>query len=50
MNGSVKRVDVADEGELNKIDVATTGQLEDAPTYTVDLCLSRRWTCSPRMS
>ena len=50
MNESVKRVNVADEGELNENDAATTGQLEDAQTYTVDLSPSRRLTCLPRMS
>ena len=50
MNESVKRVNVADEGELDETDAAITEQLEDTPTYTADLDPGRRLTCSPMMS
>jgi hypothetical protein len=50
MNESVKRVNVADESELDENETATTERLEDTPTYTADLDPGRRLTCSPRMS
>lgn len=50
MNESWKRVNVADEGELNENDAANNEQLEDVSTYTANLYPCRQWTCSPRMS
>jgi hypothetical protein len=50
MNESVKRVNVADESELDENENAIAERLEDTPTYTANLNPGRRLTCSPRMS